>query len=85
MLTQKDFDEIEQLLEEKLEEKFNERFKHLPTKEEFYNKLDELMTEVKAMREEQEVHAGQYSNISDELENHETRIKKLEKHTGISP
>lgn len=47
--------------------------------------MDELITEVKAMWEEQEVYAGQHSNISDELENHDTRIKKLEKHTGISP
>jgi len=81
MLTQKDVDEIRQIVREEIDEKT----KHLPTKDEFYTKMDELMGEVKAMREEQGVYAGQYSNISDELENHDTRIKKLEKHTGISP
>jgi hypothetical protein len=37
-LTQKDFDQIEKLLDEKLEEKI----KILPTKDEFFSKMDEM-------------------------------------------
>jgi len=70
MLTQKDFDEIEEIIDKKLEEKI----KFLPTKDEFFSKMDGLMGEVKAIREEQAVISG-YKN---QLENHETRITKLE-------
>ena len=37
-LTQKDFDQIEKVLDEKLDEKL----KILPTKEEFFSKMDEV-------------------------------------------
>lgn len=73
MLTQKDLDEIEELIDNKLDEKI----KFLPTRDEFYTKMDELMVEIKAIREEQETHSGQHSEIND-------RFEKLEKHTGIS-
>jgi len=42
MLTQKDFDEIERLIKNTV----REEIKHLPTKDEFYAKMDELMGEV---------------------------------------
>lgn len=71
VLTQKDFDEIEQLLDDKLEEKFEQRFKHLPTKEEFFSKMDEVVGELKAIREE-------HPAITNKLSNHEDRIAKLE-------
>lgn len=74
MLTQKDLHEIELLIEEKLEEKI----KHLPTKDELYEKLDGLMGELKAMREATELITGRVSVHSDQLENHEGRISKLE-------
>lgn len=45
MLTQKDFDEIEEIIDKKLEEKI----KFLPTKDEFYGKMDELMGELKTI------------------------------------
>ena len=79
MLTQKDLDEIEELIDRKLDEKI----KFLPTKDEFYTKMDELMVEIKAVREEQKTHSGQHSEINDTLETHETRIKKLAKQIGI--
>lgn len=47
MLTQKDFDEIEKIVDKKLEEKI----KFLPTKNKFFDKMDELMGEVKTLRE----------------------------------
>lgn len=68
MLTQKDFDEIEKILDEKLDEKT----RLLPSRDEFYEKMDEVMGELKTIREEQT--AGSYR-----LSNHEDRITKLEK------
>ncbi len=68
MLTQKDFDEIEQLVKDVVKEEI----KFLPTKDEFFDRMDALMGEVKAMRESQEIHAGSHSEIND-------RIEKLEK------
>ena len=44
---------------------------HLPTKEEFFTKMDEVMGELKDIREEQTV---QSQHISD----HEDRIEKVE-------
>jgi len=75
MLTQKDIDEIETIIDEKLDEKL----KLLPSKDEFYEKMDEVMGELKAIREEQIASSGTLSEHSDVLENHETRIRNLEK------
>ena len=80
MLTQTDFNEIDKRVREIIEE----QIKHLPNKEEFYSKMDELMTEIKAMREEQELHAGQHTEINDRLEEHEAQLKKLAKRVGIT-
>lgn len=66
MLTQKDLDDIEKIVEEKI--------KHLPTKDDFYTKMDEVMGELKAIREEQAVISG----YKDQIENHQTRIGKIE-------
>jgi hypothetical protein len=90
MLTKKDLQEIKKLvderleikleekLNEKLEQKFNEKLKYLPSKDEFYEKMDEIMGELKAIREEQMVMSHQLSESHDQLDNHEGRIKKLE-------
>ena len=47
MLTQKDLNEIEKLVDNKLDEKL----KFLPSKDEFYERMDKLIGEVKTMRE----------------------------------
>jgi predicted nuclease with TOPRIM domain len=65
-------DIVERKLEEKLEEKFDEKLKFLPTKDEFYTKMDEVMGELKAIREEQVIGSHQ-------LGNHEDRLERLEK------
>jgi hypothetical protein len=44
---------------------------HLPTKDDFYGKMDEVMGELKAIREEQAVQ-------SQHLSDHEDRIQKIE-------
>lgn len=79
MLTQKDLDQVEELFDERLEEKFNDKLRGLPSKDEFYEKMDEVMGELKAIREEQTAGSGIFSEHSDILENHETRLKSLEK------
>ncbi len=65
-------------------ERIREAFSHLPTKEEFFAKMDELMKEVKDFREEQKVLVGQLSEHSDTLDDHETRLGKVEKTLAIS-
>lgn len=50
---------------------------HLPTKDEFYGKMDEVMGELKTIREEQAVQ-------SQHLSDHGDRIEKVESHLGIS-
>ena len=67
VLTQKDFDQIDKILDEKLDEKL----KILPTKEEFFSKMDEVVGELKTVREEQTV-------LSHQVSNHEDRLKTLE-------
>ena len=55
-----------------------EEIKHLPTKEEFYRKMDEVMGELQTTRDEQTVMRGQ-------IENHEEEIETIKTHLKISP
>lgn len=70
MLTQRDIKEIRTIVKEEVSGNIN----HLPSKDEFYSKMDELMGEIKAMREEITVVTG----YKDQIEDHEIRIGKLE-------
>lgn len=81
MLTQQDIAEIEKLLKDALDKKI----KLLPTKEEFFKKMDKLMGEVKAMRESQELHAGQHARLDDLLDSYQKRIKALEHSVPATP
>ena len=56
----------------------------LPTKDEYFDSMDKLMKEVKDSRETQEISGNRLSNHSDQLENHEVRISKLEKVAIVS-
>lgn len=67
-LTQKDFDQVEELTREIV----REEIKSLPTKDEFFSKMDEVMGELKTIREEQTI----FSHTSS---NHENRLQNLEK------
>jgi hypothetical protein len=68
---------IDEELDVKLEEKLEEKIKYLPNKEEFYEKMDEIVSELKAMRDEQTLLSHRV------YENHEPRIEKVEKNLGI--
>lgn len=50
---------------------------HLPTKDEFFAKMDEVMGELKAIREEQPLQ-------SRKLSDHEDRIEKIEQHVALT-
>lgn len=67
-LTQKDFDQIDRLMDEK----FDFKLKNLPTKEEFFSKMDEVIGELKNVREEHEI-------LSKTVSVHEYRLETLEK------
>lgn len=68
MLTLQDLLKIENIvdkkLDEKLEQKFDEKLKFLPTKEEFFTRMDKLTVELKTAREAFELHTVQYIHPS---------------------
>ncbi len=67
-LTIKDLDEIEKIVDEKIEE----NIKNLPTKDEFFTKMDEIMGELKTIRESTDI-------LTHRVSKHEDRITKIEK------
>lgn len=85
-LTNEDFKNIEKLIEVTLDEKLGVAVEdgiatkvdisHLPTKDDFYGKMDEVMGELKAIREEHVVSSGQ-------IRDHEDRITHLEEKPGL--
>lgn len=55
--------------------------KHLPTKEEFFNKEDKVIKEIKTAREEMSL----LSDTNRKINDCEIRIEKVEKKLGIQP
>jgi len=72
-LTVRDLDEIEKIVDEKIDV----RTSNLPTKDDFYTKMDEVMGELKAIRENTGV-------LSHQVTDHEDRISKIEKKVKIT-
>jgi predicted nuclease with TOPRIM domain len=70
-------DLIEVTIEDKLDERLDAKLSHLPTKDEFYGKMDEVMGELKTIREEVAVLGHQVSD-------HDDRIEKVESHLGMA-
>jgi len=75
MLTQNDIAEIERIVDEKLDEKI----KPLPTKDVFYERMDQLLAEVRAMRDEFALHAGSHDNLTEKDEELDKRLEIVEK------
>lgn len=67
MLTEPDIDEIRKIVKEEV----SEATSHLPNKEEFYSSMDDVMGELKAIRENQEASVGRGRDF-------ENRVEKLE-------
>jgi hypothetical protein len=73
VLTNQDLTQIETIVDKKLDEKLeglatNADLKFLPTKDEFYEAMDQIMGELKAIREEQALLTGEVSDHDDRLE-----------------
>ena len=66
-LTETDLDEIEKLIGEKIGQKID----HLPTKDEFYKMMDNIIGEIEKMRQELAI-------TNHHLSDHEDRITSLE-------
>ncbi|OGG14292.1 hypothetical protein A2773_06770 [Candidatus Gottesmanbacteria bacterium RIFCSPHIGHO2_01_FULL_39_10] len=63
-----DLKALEDRIDKRLDEKLDEKIKFLPTKDDFYEKMDQVMGELKTVRESQELHAGQHAEIRDEID-----------------
>ena len=71
-LTNKDFKALNDLLDQKIEEKAEtllvtkDEIRHLTTKDEFYDREDKLVSELKTIREEITVVSGLQEQVHDE-------------------
>jgi len=85
-LTDKDLQAIKELTEVTLEEKLDvvleEKLSHLPTKDEFFAKMDDVMGGLKEIREEKTVLAHQSSGHDKQIESLE-KIHPSGKHSAI--
>ena len=79
-----DLKAVEQIIEAKVGEVIEKRqlvmkedLSHLPTKDDFYAKMDEVVGELRASRDEQAV-------LSHRTSDHEDRIGRLESRMGVS-
>ncbi len=62
-------DDVRQIIKDEI--------KFLPTKNDFFTRMDKLSGEMKAVRESQDLHTGEHQEIND-------RFEKIDKHLGIS-
>jgi len=67
-------DLIDNRLEVKLDEKFDEKLKFLPSKEEFYTKMAEVMDELQTARQNSDINTYKISDHDDRLEIIETKL-----------
>jgi len=84
-LTNSDFKGVKEIVNEAIEENDTlvrkDDIKHLPTKEEFYDREDKIMSELKTVREE----ITTLSDLNRKVNDHEERIEKVETKLGIQP
>lgn len=73
-LSQRDLNQIKKFIEEK----FDEKIKLLPTKDEFFQKMNEVIGELKTIRKEQII-------VGHQVNNHEERISVFEKDQPVNP
>lgn len=77
-LNQADLDIITTIIDErldiKLEEKLDEKIAFLPTKEEFYTKMDEVMGELQAIRQNSDINTYKIADHDDRIEILETKL-----------
>jgi predicted nuclease with TOPRIM domain len=83
-LDDQDLKAIKDLMEVTIDEVIEKRelvtkndLSHLPTKDDFYGKMDEVMGELKTIREEQSLQ-------SQHLSDHDDNIQKIQSRLGMS-
>lgn len=70
MLTQNDIKEIDRIVGEKIDEKT----KLLPTKDEYFEKMDTLSGQILKLQETMDLRDGQHDDITERLETIEQRL-----------
>ena len=84
-LTNSDFKGVKEIVNEAIDDNENlvrkDDIKHLPTKEEFFDREDKIMGELKAVGEE----ITTLSDLNRKVNDHEERIEKVETKLGIQP
>ena len=84
-LTNSDFKNIKGLVKATIDEDETlvrkDDIKHLPTKEDFFDREDKIMGELKAVREEITI----LSDLNRKVNDHEVRIEKVEKKLSVQP
>jgi len=85
MLDLQDLLKIENIIDKKLDEKLDDKLKFLPTKEEFFSKMDKIVGELQSTRESIELLTERHTETTDQIETHEKRINKIEQHIHPSP
>ncbi|MCJ7826355.1 hypothetical protein MUP56_01920 [Patescibacteria group bacterium] len=83
MLTLQDLLKIERTVGDKIKEKFDEKFHLLPTKQDFFSRMDKLSGELKSVRESFDLHAGQHGDINDRLDRHHKRLSTFERTNNL--
>ncbi len=79
MLTQRDIEEIERIVEEKI----GEKIKLLPTKDQYFERMDELSGQMKKLQETLDLHDGQHTDIHDHEEETDKRLNIIENKLDI--
>ena len=84
-LTNSDFKNIKVLVKATIDEDETlvrkDDIKHFPTKEEFFDREDKIMGELKAVREEITI----LSDLNRKVNDYEVRIEKVEKKLDVQP
>lgn len=79
MLTFNDLQEIKKLIDQTIKD----AFKHLPSKDDFFTRMDMLSKEIKDMREEFSAHSMSHARLDEKDEELDERVLILEKKVGI--
>ncbi len=67
------------VFDERFEVRIEEKLKYLPTKEEFFSRMDEMMGELRAMRQEQILLTHKVFKHDDEIDELQTDVAILKK------
>lgn len=73
-------EQIRKIVREEIKSEIESQTRLLPTKDEFFSAMSELMGEVKALREEHTIVQG----YKDQLEDHESRLETIETKLDIA-